>query len=187
MKADTKTNMWETGPWMGREELAVLERLLACSDSVLEFGAGGSTLWLAGRVREVHSVEHDPSWVENIRTAAPPNVTLHLRLPSFPSPAGRPTEPGQYADYANTPDLLEKIFDACLVDGRARIECSLAAARWLKPDGWLFFHDWFPRKRYTARTGELLPFYRLCEEYCARDGQQTLAVFRRRPAGDTPT
>ena len=186
MKAGPQPSEAEAGPWMGRAELAVLERLLARGDAVLEFGAGGSTLWLAERVREVHSVEHDPAWAEKIRAAAPPNVTLHLRLPAFPSPAGTPAAPGQYADYTRAPEVLGRVFDACLVDGRARIECAVAAARWLKPDGWLFFHDWFPRPRYTSRLGELLPFYQLCEERCARGAGQTLAVFRRLPDGDPP-
>ena len=116
MKAGPQPSEAEAGPWMGRAELAVLERLLARGDAVLEFGAGGSTLWLAERVREVHSVEHDPAWAEKIRAAAPPNVTLHLRLPAFPSPAGTPAAPGQYADYTRAPEVLGRVFDACLVE-----------------------------------------------------------------------
>jgi hypothetical protein len=75
------------------------------------------------------------------------------------------------------------MFDVCLVDGRARIECALAAAQWLKPRGWLLFHDWFPRSRYTSRLAELAPFYELREDLSVRDTSQTLAVFERNGVG----
>ena len=52
-------------------------------------------------------------------------------------------------------------------------------ARGLKQGGWLFFHDWFPRPRYTSRLAELAPFYELREDLSVRNTPQTLAVFAR--------
>ena len=51
----------------------------------------------------------------------------------------------------------------------------------VKPGGWLLFHDWFPRSRYTSRLAELAPFYELREDLSVRNTPQTLAVFGRRP------
>ena len=46
---------------------------------VFEFGSGASTLWLARRVDEVHTVEHHAGFAARIRPefAARPNITLH--------------------------------------------------------------------------------------------------------------
>lgn len=172
-------------PWMDARELAVMERLLKREDRMLEFGAGGSTAWLAGRVRELYSVEHNEEWVGRIIDSLPENVTLHLCPPVFPHKGFEPALPGQFVEYVRTPECLGVVFDACLVDGRSRIECALAAAPWIKSGGLLFFHDWFPRLRYTSRLAELEPFYELREEWCVRDSPQTLAVFVRRTSNDS--
>ena len=166
-------------PWMSLQELAVMELVLPRDSVVLEYGSGGSTRWLAQRVKVVHSVEHNPEWAARVARSLPPNATLHLQKAESPHHGCDAAKPGQFAAYVQTPDSLGVGFDACLVDGRARIECAIAAASWLKPDGWLFFHDWFPRERYTSRLAELLPFYELREELCVRSGQ-SLAVFVRR-------
>jgi hypothetical protein len=164
---------------MGKEELAVIEKLLSPEMTMMEFGSGGSTQWLSARVKAVHSIEHCKEWACRVRAVLPSNASLYERKPEFPHHGCEPAKPGQFTKYVETPDSLGVMFDACLVDGRARIDCAIAAAKWLKPGGWLFFHDWFPRERYTSRIGELLPFYELHEDLCVRSGQ-SLAVFARR-------
>jgi len=168
---------------MDARETATIERLLTSDARVLEFGAGGSTLWLAARTREVHSVEHEQEWVNKITVVQPKNVTVHWRQPAFAHRNHEPAKPGQFSEYISVPEQLGVMFDVCLVDGRARIECALAAARWLKTRGWLLFHDWFPRARYTSRLAELAPFYGLREDLSVRDTRQTLAVFERSDIG----
>lgn len=46
--------------------------------TVLEFGAGNSTLWWARHARHVVALEGDPSWYERIKATMPANVTLIL-------------------------------------------------------------------------------------------------------------
>jgi predicted O-methyltransferase YrrM len=45
---------------------------------VIEFGAGGSTLWLAQRVKHVTSYENDADWLSVLKSKVPDNVTLHF-------------------------------------------------------------------------------------------------------------
>lgn len=46
-------------PWLTREAIGLLERLLRPKDKALEFGSGRSTLWIARHVGAVTSVESD--------------------------------------------------------------------------------------------------------------------------------
>jgi hypothetical protein len=170
----------EAKPWMHKDEISILASLLHQDDCVLEFGSGNSTLWLAKRVREVHAVEHDQEWAARMTASAPHNVTLHWRRPAFPHHSGTPAQSGQFVDYLQVPSLLGRTFDACLVDGRARIESAMSAANWLKTGAWLFFHDWFRRPRYTSRLAELSGVYELCTDLSLPNARQTLAVFRKR-------
>ena len=167
-------------PWMEADELHVIGQLLNSSDCVLEFGSGGSSKWLSQRVREVHAIEHDRRWAAKVMAETEDNVIVHCRPPEFYHNEFDPVEPGQFESYLAVPDLLQLQFDACVVDGRARIEAALAAANWLKSGGWLFFHDWFSRQRYTSRLSELLPYYDFDPERSVTGTNQTLAVFRRR-------
>lgn len=63
-------------PWLSPETTAYLESLLTPEMVVLEHGAGGSTLWLAERVKHVTSVEDDMDWYSVLRKRVPQNVTL---------------------------------------------------------------------------------------------------------------
>ena len=66
----------EPYPWLSDEATQYLENLLTPDMEVLEFGAGGSTLWFASRVKHVTSFEHDPDWQYVVKKNAPENVTL---------------------------------------------------------------------------------------------------------------
>src|SRR6266576_1205646 len=58
-------------PWMPFAARRQLARILSRGTTVFEYGAGGSTLWLADRVARVISVEHDPAWYEEMRDHVP--------------------------------------------------------------------------------------------------------------------
>lgn len=63
---------------------------------------------------------------------------------------------------------------------RARVDAALRAARWPRPGGWLFFHDWSAQQRYVGQMDRMLEYYEFCEESSVRTSGQTLAVFRSR-------
>ncbi|UZD23954.1 hypothetical protein PBT90_11215 [Algoriphagus halophytocola] len=54
---------------------------------VLEFGSGGSTLFLADKVKSIYSIEHDKAWFEMI----------HSQISSFPGVTHLLVEPEKKA------------------------------------------------------------------------------------------
>ncbi len=164
-------------PWMAAEELGLLAAHARPDGRVLEWGCGGSTAFLAGRFREVVSVEHDGAWVRGIGPHLPANATVHHVPPDWPYRGGfAPAEPGQFQTYVEFPSTLGLRFDAVLVDGRARVACALAAHELLVDRGILFFHDFIRRARY--HHPELAARYRLID--AVWHTPQTLAVFGKR-------
>lgn len=64
-------------PWLAPEVIAELEKRLTKDMTVIEFGGGGSTLWLAERVKQVITYENDPDWYQVIKSKSPPNVDIN--------------------------------------------------------------------------------------------------------------
>ncbi len=68
-------------PWWVWDAITYLEARLKRTDSVLEVGAGYSTLWLAKRCGNVLAIEEDDAWKERVKREAVrsniTNITLH--------------------------------------------------------------------------------------------------------------
>jgi hypothetical protein len=65
-------------PWYTYPCIDFLKYRSYTDKTILEFGAGQSTLWWASQAKQVISLEGDPHWIEKLRTLAPENVTFHL-------------------------------------------------------------------------------------------------------------
>jgi hypothetical protein len=122
---------------------------------VFEYGSGASTLWLARRAGEVHSIEHHAGFAEFLaeRVAEYSNVDLR-HIPA--RPAGLVVVASSrrlghrnldFADYVQAIDAVDGEFDVIVIDGRARIDCLRRALPRLVPDGMIVF-DNFDRRRY---------------------------------------
>lgn len=105
-------------PWLPPSAVDFLDRWLRDSDRVVELGAGRSTAWLARRVAEVTSVEHDPRWLGEVRAALAgrDNVTLLETSDADPERYLAPLR----ARFSGRADLV-------LVDGRHRDAAALWA------------------------------------------------------------
>lgn len=57
-------------PWLSPAAIEYFESLLTPDMNVIEFGAGGSTLWLAERVRTVTSYESNEQWADAVKRQA---------------------------------------------------------------------------------------------------------------------
>lgn len=114
-------------PWYTYPATAYLSSLDLAGCEVLEFGAGQSTLWWAGRVRSVLAVEGDPRWYGYVTALVDGtgNVTVSLEQ-----------DPAKY------PQLLSgHSFDIVVVDGGDRLRAATAGAAALRPGGLLVLDD----------------------------------------------
>lgn len=124
-------------PWMNYAVIAFLEQRLRREMSLFEFGSGNSTLFFAGLVGKVVSVESDPAWHERVARQVPPGVELILCHP--------------FDEQRYLQALAEQgtAFDVIVVDAKAREACLAECWRWLSPGGVILLDD-SSRPRYQA-------------------------------------
>ncbi|MEP9381190.1 class I SAM-dependent methyltransferase [Nocardioides cheoyonin] len=144
-------------PWWTYAAIAEVDAWLAARERpvrVFEYGSGASTLWLARRAQQVHSVEHHRGFGEMMRAelAAYPQVSLRIVEPvRSDHPAIGSRKEGHagldFAAYVAAIDDVAGDFDLVVVDGRAREACLRAAMGRLAPDGLIVF-DNSRRRRY---------------------------------------
>lgn len=129
-------------PWLTEGAIAHLEDWIKQHADplwVLEYGAGGSTLWFAARGLNVVSIEGNQKWAARVLEAAQQRGladTIDLQLRPRPyHAAGR----GQVC----------RRFDIVLIDGRDRVLCAEVAEQVVQPGG-LVMLDNSERARYRA-------------------------------------
>jgi hypothetical protein len=173
-------------PWMPTGAINAIARLAKRSSRVFEYGSGGSTIFLANRVRELVTVEHDPEWYARMQAGVSGRRNVRLRLvePGPAPPDAAFEEVRHYTstdehyrgmwfrDYVRTIEEFEPgHFDGIVVDGRARVGAFIHGARQLRPGGWIVLDDsereiyrevfdWvgtWPHRHYRARKPNL-PF-----------------------------
>jgi glycosyltransferase 2 family protein len=144
-------------PWWTYRAIDIVDAWLATRQRpirVFEYGSGASTVWLARRADEVHSVEHDARFAEHLRPMleAYPHVTLHV---VEPVPSASPVVPSaksgyarlDFSDYVSAIERVPCPFDLVVIDGRAREACLAPALSRLAPGG-LIVYDNTRRPRY---------------------------------------
>ena len=148
-------------PWITYGAIRFLQNQLRPDMRVFEYGAGGSSLFFANRVREGISVEHDPAWVGEVRRSLADqrlvNWTVKLVEPRHDGTERDPSDPANYTssdpaqagrsfrDYAAAIDEFpDDSFDIVMIDGRARPSCFMHAVPKVRPGGWLLLDnaDW---------------------------------------------
>ncbi len=70
----------EPKPWLAEDAIKYFENLLTPEMVVVEFGGGGSTIWLSQRVKEVYTIERNDEWVKVIKKNVGQNVMLCTAL-----------------------------------------------------------------------------------------------------------
>lgn len=139
----TRQALYERGhpgdPWLTPEAIRLLSTLLRPGDRGVELGSGRSTVWLAGRVAHLTSVEHDAQWHADVsgrlRDAGLANVDYVLA-------PWDPDEPGERCEYVGTlRRLAPSSLDFALVDGAHRDHATRLAMPRLKPGGLLIIDN----------------------------------------------
>lgn len=128
-------------PYMSKEERVFIEKFLNKSDTMLEWGSGGSTVCFAKLVNKMYSIEHDKKWFDIVKGNKPENVKYYFVEQN--APRTRPTKKEEFIDYIN---FIEKIgverYDVVFVDGRARKFCALKALDYVDKNSKIIIHDW---------------------------------------------
>lgn len=147
-------------PWITFSAIKFLEQTLTKEMVVYEFGSGGSTLFLAKKVKQVYSVEHDPKWLQTVSVAIknkgysnwsgqfiePVYRSEYLgRSPSDPDAyvSGSPDFKGySFRGYVESiDDFSDRYFDLVLIDGRARPSCFKHAVPKVRAGGGIMWDN----------------------------------------------
>jgi len=156
-------------PWWTFRAIEEVERHLAARRGmarVFEFGSGASTVWLARRSAEVHSVEHDATFADQMLDAARSSGARLLVVPATPS--DRPNTPSKrrghegldFSRYVATIDDVGGLFDLIVIDGRARTAALQRSVHHLAPGGLVVFDDAWRVRYRPAMSSSSLAFTR---------------------------
>jgi predicted O-methyltransferase YrrM len=119
-------------PWTVIEGHRIMSEFLQPHHKVFEWGAGGSTIWMAFRCEHICTVESDKEWFRGVATVAKAmgvwnKITILLRDHEQPSL------------YANAIDLCADRgpFDMIFIDGKTgtRTACAKRALNHIAEDG----------------------------------------------------
>ena len=112
-------------PWLTKEAVGLLDRMLRTDDVGLEFGSGRSTKWLLDRISTLVSVEANEDWFNRVKADNATSIEagrLDYR---------RSADADDYARIIGEFDDVSLGF--CLVDGIHRDICAINILPKLKP------------------------------------------------------
>jgi hypothetical protein len=140
---------WEAGlPHLRPPATDALEAHLQSGMTVLEWGAGASTIWLARLNLIVISLEMDAEWYRQVqRRLELEGLLYRVRLLYFGPQTSREKQLQEQADYILMQDDAK--FDFILVDGRNRARCLAHAQPKVKAGGLICLDD-SQRPEYAA-------------------------------------
>ncbi len=165
-------------PYMPYRAAAWLESYLKPDMSVFEYGSGGSTIFLARRVRRLVSIEHDADWHSRISSLISElgitNCEYVLRESEQP-PARVTASASNHQSYTSSAGSFgglsfqayvewidrypDRGFDLVIVDGRARASCVGRSIAKVRSGGYLLLDD-SERQRYADAVELLSGFER---------------------------
>jgi len=104
-------------PWLTKQANSILSTLLKPTDVGLEWGSGRSTIWLARRIKQLTSIEHDESWykVVSIKLKEANISNTNLLLCKVDERHEKPRE-SPYVQVLNT--FSKESLDFVLIDGK---------------------------------------------------------------------
>lgn len=150
-------------PWWTYRAIDVVDTWLATRSTparVFEYGTGASTVWLAQRSGELHSVEHDSRFAASFEPwlGGLANMELHVVPPVSSTSPQTPSGVDAWANhdftsYVSTIDDVGGQFDLIVIDGRARAHCLERSVPRLAVGGIIVF-DNSRRRRYRGAIEE---------------------------------
>ena len=148
-------------------EAEALRAAYSSAKTVLEYGAGGSTLMAAELGAEVWAVESDPAWAQMMQDwfgANPTAGRAHI-LHADIGPTKEWGHPKDESAFRNWPGYALKFWelrdvphpDVVLIDGRFRLASFMATAFHITRPVTLYFDDYLPRPAYHKAEQLLKP------------------------------
>jgi predicted O-methyltransferase YrrM len=131
-------------PWLNSEFVTKFSLWNTLDWTMFEWGAGGSTIWFAERVKKLISIEHDSAWFDSVRVVLKNRNLVNVDLFLIPKDS-----PEYWNSILNCGE-----FDCILVDGRNRVNCGRNAVKRLKVGGVLILDD-AERDRYSTLIADL--------------------------------
>jgi len=168
-------------PHMSQDEQRCYQKHLARSETVVEFGLGGSTLLALKQpnITKFVGVDSDLEWIRRLNEAPEAAACggtvkfLHADIGKV-GRWGRPSNKkkiGNWPQYSQAPWALIGRPDLVFVDGRFRVSCIMESVLRGRSDSLTIVHDFWDRPNYQCT----LPFLE-CLESCG-----TLGVFTAKP------
>jgi len=121
----------ETGglyePWYVREAIDLLDKLLTKDMIGFEWGGGGSTIWIAQRIKRLVTVENVKKWIDDIATSAKKFNLDNITLQKFDKWDNR------YSGFINK--FPDNYFDCIFIDSHQRTKCIKNSINKLKSKG----------------------------------------------------
>jgi hypothetical protein len=133
-------------PWVTYSFIDFFKGKQIADFSILEFGAGSSTLFWYKYTNTIFSIEHDEEWFHKVRQQLPSQFRERLLL--------KPLDGSNDDGYTKAGSQLQQRFDVIFVDGRERIKCAVGSHSSLSDRGVIILDD-SERERYK----EVSTFY----------------------------
>jgi hypothetical protein len=159
-------------PWMTDKQIAKVKAYLKPNNIMLEWGAGGSTIYFSKFVKKLYTIEHIEEWAKQ---KFPTNVEVfHVRPNYWPKkdqgvkesditserykkvklehPYANDHAIRRYWQFRDYVDQVEKLgisqFDRVLIDGRARSFCAFKVLSFIDPRSLVFVDNFHDRPTY---------------------------------------
>ncbi len=127
-------------PWINYYVIQFLHSLINRNMQVLEFGAGGSSIFFLKRGVELFSIEHEEIWISEVKERISP-VQFSKWSPHLVLSRNQETNIPNIEDYLSPLKRIEKAsLDIVLIDGRHRVE-SIKQSMSLIKDGGILILD----------------------------------------------
>lgn len=137
---------------MRKGEVDLFKSTLDQSNGYLEYGCGGSTVYVANNTSaEIHTVDSVQDWINKIKKAIGPrpNITYDMidigPTESFGRPAGK-SKINNWPSYSDAILRCSFVPDTVMIDGRFRVASCLKVIKYfsqlkIKTNPTILFHD----------------------------------------------
>jgi len=171
------TPLGDEVPWITFKAKVWLESYLKPTMTVVEYGSGGSTVFVSKRVKKLISIEHDEGWYGKVSNVLSKERILNCRyiLCEPRKKVSRDMIPYGFTSYTSTSmeyadmsfesyvksieQYPDEYFDLVTIDGRARLSCIFHALSKIRRGGYLMLDD-SDRTEYNQAAALLADYKR---------------------------